>query len=92
MSAATTAQWLTSAAIGTTSGAVALGLLKLALDAPPLHLELPHRAPRTRPATTSPAPAAGARHAGPAALDETAALTCVHPSHARHSKGQPAWN
>lgn len=91
MSAATTAQWLTCAAIGTGSGTAVLGLLKLALDGPP-HLELPHRAPRTRPATPPPAPVTRARHAGPTALDETAALTCVRPSHARHSKGHPAWN
>ncbi|WP_330349627.1 hypothetical protein [Streptomyces sp. NBC_00582] len=89
--ATTTAEWLACAGIGTGGGTTVLLLLKVAIDGPP-HLELPHpKLPRRAPRPVSPPPAQAGhgRHAGPAALDETASLTCV--SHARHSKGRP-WN
>ncbi|MEV1063432.1 hypothetical protein [Streptomyces sp. NPDC050263] len=95
--AATTAQWLTCAGIGTGTSAVVLGLLKLAIDGPP---EFPYREPPAGqppalPAAPVPAAAPAAvsrpRHAGPPAVDETQPITCLQPTRARHSKG-PAWN
>ena len=87
--AATTAQWLTCAGIGTGSSVVVLGLLKLALDGPP---ELPYRERPAARLPVLPGPAACAtvhrpRHAGPPRVDETQPLTCVQPTRARHSKG-----
>jgi hypothetical protein len=80
---ATAAQWLTAAAIGTGGGGLALGLLKLALDAAPCPVRQ-----SDRPAAVAPAvPAPEARHAWPADLDETYPLIRYQPTRARHSKG-----
>lgn len=87
---ATTAQWLAGAGIGTGVGAVALWLLKVALDGGPLPDYWATRTPPPRPAPPMPsyAPTRRApRHAAPPALDETQPVTCVQPTRARHSKG-----
>lgn len=92
--AATTAQWLTCAGIGTGGGVVVLGLLKVALD---VSCDRPFPEPPTAqpPALSASAPAVPApvhqpRHARPPRVDETQPITCVQPIRARHSKG-PAW-
>lgn len=83
--AASTAQWLTCAGIGTGGGGVVLGLLKLALDTEPI---VPYReSPASRPAPVAPPAEAPARHAGPPQLDETHPLIRFQPTRARHSKG-----
>jgi len=86
VSAATTAQWLTAAAIGTGGGGLALGLLKLALDGMPAAPR-----PARQPACSAPAapaePTPEARHAGPPLRDETQPLIRYQPTRARHSKG-----
>ncbi|MDX5569357.1 hypothetical protein PYK79_47280 [Streptomyces sp. ID05-04B] len=81
--AASTAQWLTCA--GTGGGAVALGLLKLALDTEPVTPRRESHA--SRPDPVAPAAEAPARHAGPPQLDETHPLIRFQPTRARHSKG-----
>ncbi|MFE1925846.1 hypothetical protein ACFW91_25145 [Streptomyces asoensis] len=88
--AATTAQWLTCAGIGTGGGAVVLTLLKVAVD---IAVERPFpEPPAAPPALPAPVPAPTAavvkpRHAAAARVDETQPITCVQPNRARHSKG-----
>ncbi|MFF8485221.1 hypothetical protein [Streptomyces antibioticus] len=90
--AATTAQWLTSAAIGTAAGLPLLLLLKVALDRDADRPQRTHPGPRTpTPATPHPAAVSRARHAAPHRPDETQPITCVQPQRARHSKGHAVW-
>ncbi|MEU9149161.1 hypothetical protein AB0D59_01070 [Streptomyces sp. NPDC048417] len=84
----TTAQWLTGAGIGLGSSTVLLGLLKLALDGPPLP---DYSATRKAPAAPPPslparAPQRRPRHAAAPAFADTLPLTRVQPYRARHSK------
>ncbi|MET9100003.1 hypothetical protein [Streptomyces antibioticus] len=89
--AATTAQWLTSAAIGIAAGGPLLLLLKAALDLDADRPQQAHPGPRTpTPATPHPA-VSRARHAAPHHPDETQPITCVQPLRARHSKGHAVW-
>ncbi|WP_326780399.1 hypothetical protein OG481_09645 [Streptomyces longwoodensis] len=82
--AASAAEWLRAVGIGTGAMTVAGALMKLALDG------TPPPARRARPVHPA-GPASRARHAGPAAEDETQPLLRVQPHRGRHSKG-PAWN
>lgn len=89
--AATTAEWLACAAIGTGGAAVVLGLLKAALDSdhhPAVTTRLPAYVPP--PALPGRATQRRARHAAPLLVDETQPIRCVQPGRARHAK-DTAW-
>lgn len=87
---ATTAQWLMCSGIGSGTGVILLGLVKLALDGDGEAAARPvHDAPRVPayqppPALPARAPVRRPRHAAPLALAETQPIRVLHE--ARHAK------
>lgn len=85
--AASAAEWAACAGIGSGTGIVVLGLLKVALDVGHQSTPTP-RLPAyvPPPALPSRAPQLRARHAAPPRLTETQPIRCVQPHRARHAR------
>ncbi|MET7475117.1 hypothetical protein ABZT17_12255 [Streptomyces sp. NPDC005648] len=84
---ASATEWLVCSGIGCGTGALVLGLIKLALDTEGVGPGLTaHRSPAAPPPAALPAraPARRPRHAAPLVLAETQPIRVLH--HARHAK------